>query len=146
MARKSANNLKNGNYFIFEGEPFMVLDNVHSKSGKHGSAKNRIKCESLFTQKKKSVSMTADTSVEIPEIVKRRGQLITIDGEAQTMQVMDGETYETLDIGYPLGDDLPELEKIKNLIADQDAMSETEVEFWTVMGKSFSTRIVLPKY
>jgi translation initiation factor 5A len=146
MARKSANNLKNGNYFIFEGEPFMVLDNVHSKSGKHGSAKNRIKCESLFTQKKKSVSMTADTSVEIPEIVKRRGQLITIDGEAKTMQVMDGETYETLDIGYPLGEDLPELEKIKNLIADQDAMSETEVEFWTVMGKSFSTRIVLPKY
>ena len=90
--------------------------------------------------------MTADTSVEIPEIVKRRGQLITIDNDAKTMQVMDGETYETLDIGYPLGEDLPELLRIKKLLADQDAMSETEVEFWTVMGKSFSTRIVLPKY
>ena len=146
MTRKSANNLKSGNYFIYNGEPFIVIDNVHSKSGKHGSAKNRIKCESLFTQKKKSVSMTADTSMEVPEIVKRRGQLITIDNEAKTLQVMDGETYETLDIGYPLGEDLPELEKIKNLLADQDAMAETEVEFWTVMGKSFSTRIVLPKY
>ena len=94
MARKSANNLKNGNTFLYEGEPFIVLDNVHSKSGKHGSAKNRIKCESLFTQKKKSLSFTADTSVEIPEIQKKKGQIVTIDESTKLVQVMDLETYE----------------------------------------------------
>ena len=148
MARKSANNLKKGNYFINEddGEPYIVIDNVHSKSGKHGSAKNRIQCESLFSQKKKSLSFTADTSLEVPEITKRRGQIISINEHEQLIQVMDTETYETIDIGYPLGDNAQEEEKIKQLLADQDLMAESESEFWTVTGKSFCTRIVLPKY
>ncbi len=146
MARKTANNLKPGNYFLNEGEPFIVIENVHSKSGKHGSAKNRIKCESLFSQKKKSLSMTADTSIEIPEILKRRGQIINIDEANKIVQVMDVESYETIDVAYPLDDNESEHEKLKGLLADPAQMGESEAEFWTVIGKSFVTRVVLPKY
>ena len=60
-------NGKKGNYFVPVGatEPFQVLTNDHSKSGKHGHAKSRIGCVGLFSGKKKSISMTADTSCEI---------------------------------------------------------------------------------
>ena len=146
MGRKTANNLKPGNYFIFEEEPYIVIENVHSKSGKHGSAKNRIKCESLFTQKKKSLSMTADTSVDIPEIQKRKGQIVNINPEMKTVQVMDIESYETLDIGYPLEDNESEHEKLKELANDPGKMSQSDCEFWTVIGKSFVTRVIPPKY
>jgi translation initiation factor 5A len=131
---------------MYEGEPYQVIENVHSKSGKHGSAKNRIKCEGLFTQKKKSLTMTADTPIDVPEIKKRRGQLITINDAERTVQVMDIESYETLDIDYPMEDNESELEKIEKLLDDPSMMGETEIEFWTVAGKSFVTRVILPKY
>jgi len=98
MARKSANNLKKGNYYIYEGEPYLVLTNDHSKSGKHGHAKSRIGCVGLFTKKKKSLTMTADTSVEVPEIEKRSGQLVDINDNDQLVHVMDLENYETMEI------------------------------------------------
>ncbi|MHA1647904.1 MAG: translation initiation factor IF-5A [Promethearchaeota archaeon] len=145
MARKSANNLKKGNYFMYEGEPFMVLTNDHSKSGKHGHAKSRVGCVSLFGKKKKSLTMTADTSLEVPEIQKRQGQLVDIDEQNQILSVMDLESYETMDVDFPFEDDEVNLDKVKELIADPDMVGDTNIEFWTVVGRSFATRIVLPK-
>jgi len=145
MARKSANNLKRGNYFVYEGEPYLVLTNDHSKSGKHGHAKSRIGCQGLFTKKKKSLTMTADTNVDVPEIEKRVGQLVDIMENDQIVHVMDLETYETLEIMYPFEDDELNLRKLKELIDDHDLQGESTIEFWTVMGRSFVTRVVLPK-
>ena len=145
MARKSANNLKKGNYFVYEGEPYLVLTNDHSKSGKHGHAKSRIGCVGLFTKKKKSLTMTADTNVDVPEIEKRSGQLVDIMENDQIVHVMDLESYETLEIMYPFEDDELNLKKIQELINDHDLQSESTIEFWTVMGRSFVTRVVLPK-
>lgn len=147
MARKSANNLKKGNYFINpdDNEPYMVLTNDHSKSGKHGHAKSRIGCVGLFSAKKKSLTMTADTNVDIPEIQKRQGQLIDIIDDDRLIQVMDLETYETFDIGYPLDEEDSETEKIKELVSDRSTWGEVTIEFWTVVGRSFVTRVVLPK-
>ena len=145
MARKSANNLKKGNYYIYEGEPYLVLSNDHSKSGKHGHAKSRIGCVGLFTKKKKSLTMTADTNVEVPEIEKRSGQLVDIDDHSKLVHVMDLETYETMEIMYPFEDDELNLKKLEELINDHDLQGETTIDFWTVMGRSFVTRVVLPK-
>ncbi len=145
MARKSANNLKKGNYYIYEGEPYLVLSNDHSKSGKHGHAKSRIGCVGLFTKKKKSLTMTADTNVEVPEIEKRSGQLVDIMENDQIVHVMDLESYETLEIMYPFEDDELNLKKLHELIDDHDLQAESTIEFWTVMGRSFVTRVVLPK-
>ena len=145
MARKSANNLKKGNYYIYEGEPYLVLTNDHSKSGKHGHAKSRIGCVGLFTKKKKSLTFTADTNLEVPDIEKRVGQLVDIMENDQIVHVMDLETYETLEIMYPFEDDELNLKKLKELIDDHDLQGESTIEFWTVMGRSFVTRVVLPK-
>jgi len=145
MARKSANNLKRGNYYIYEGEPYLVLTNDHSKSGKHGHAKSRIGCVGLFTKKKKSLTFTADTNLEVPEIEKRVGQLVDIMENDQIVHVMDLETYETLEIMYPFEDDELNLRKLKELMDDHDLQGESTIEFWTVMGRSFVTRVVLPK-
>ena len=145
MARKSANNLKKGNYFIYENEPYLVLTNDHSKSGKHGHAKSRIGCVGLFTKKKKSLTMTADTSLDVPEIEKKQGQLVDINEQDQTVSVMDLETYETIDVMYPFEDDELNLSKLQKLIDDPDLQGESTIEFWTVMGRSFVTRVVLPK-
>lgn len=147
MARKSANNLKKGNYFINpdDNEPYMVLTNDHSKSGKHGHAKSRIGCVGLFSGKKKSLTMTADTTLDIPEIQKRQGQLIDINEMDRSVQVMDLETYETFDIGFPLDETDAETQKLLDLMNDQSIWGEVTIEFWTVMGRSFVTRVVLPK-
>ncbi|MHA1511264.1 MAG: translation initiation factor IF-5A [Promethearchaeota archaeon] len=145
MARKSANNLKKGNYYIYEGEPYLVLTNDHSKSGKHGHAKSRIGCVGLFTKKKKSLTFTADTNLEVPEIEKRVGQLVDIMENDQIVHVMDLENYETLEIMYPFEDDELNLKKLKELMDDHDLQGESTIEFWTVMGRSFVTRVVLPK-
>ena len=145
--RKQANNLKKGNFFIAEGydEPFEVLDNQHSKSGKHGAAKCRITCVGLFTGKKKSLTMKADDTVEIPEINKRSGQLININEAEKVMQVMDKETFETLDVDFPLDpEDEVNYKKIEKLLADPNLWNETTIEFWDVMNKKFVTRIILP--
>jgi len=145
MARKSANNLKRGNYFIFEGEPYLVSTNDHSKSGKHGHAKSRIGCQGLFTKKKKSMTFTADTNLEVPEIEKRSGQLVDIMENDRILHVMDLENYETLEIMYPFEDDELNLKKLNELKDDHDLQGESTIEFWTVMGRSFVTRVVLPK-
>ena len=143
MARKTANNLKKGNYFIFEDEPYLVLTNDHSKSGKHGHAKSRLGIVGLFTKKKKSLTFTADTSLEVPEIEKRSGQLVDIG--VDIVHVMDLENYETMEVMFPFEDDELNLKKLEELKNDHEQQSECTIEFWTVMGRSFVTRVITPK-
>jgi len=147
MTRKAANNLKKGNYFINpdDGEPYMVLTNDHSKSGKHGHAKSRIGCVGLFSKKKKSLTMMADTAVDVPEILKRQGQLVDIMENEKIAHVMDLESYETIEVDYPFEDDEISVQKLAEILADPSIMGETSIEFWTVVGRNFITRVITPK-
>ncbi len=140
-----AGQVKEGNHIIQNGEVFLVRGIEKSKTGKHGHAKSRIGCVGLFTKKKKSLTFTADTNLDVPEIEKRVGQLVDIMENDQIVHVMDLETYETLEIMYPFEDDELNLKKLKELINDHDLQGESTIEFWTVMGRSFVTRVVLPK-
>jgi translation initiation factor 5A len=143
--KKDASALKKGNYFLYEGEPYIVQSNDHSKSGKHGHAKNRVGALSLFSKKKKSFAFLATDALDIPEIDKRQGQLIDINLTNQTAMVMDVNTNETIDVDFPLEDDTVSLEKLQELANNPEELSSTSVEFWTVIGKNFITRVMTAK-
>lgn len=130
MSKKivEAGSLKKGSYVIIDGAPFRVLDNQKSKSGKHGHAKSRITAANLLTNSKKSIVVPTDTRLEAPEIDKRAGQIISISPDF--VQVMDLESYETIDIVKP---DEPE---IANALAEG-----ATVEYWIMMGTQTIRRV-----
>ena len=148
MPRKGANDLKKGNYFVPDGfdEPFLVQTNQHSKSGKHGSAKQRVGCTGLFTGKRKSISLKAKDTVIVPEILKKTGQLVDIDGTKKMCQVMDLESYETVDVEFPVDEEEVKIfGKLQKVIDDPSLINDTMIDFWDVMSKKFVTRVILPE-
>ncbi|MAF34972.1 translation initiation factor IF-5A [Candidatus Woesearchaeota archaeon] len=94
-----ANNIKVGSFILIEGVCCKVVDTATSKSGKHGHAKCRIVAVSLVGNKKKDIVMGSQSSVEVPIIEKRNAQVMSVSGD--TANVMDQETYETLDLPIP---------------------------------------------
>ncbi|MHA1728128.1 MAG: translation initiation factor IF-5A [Promethearchaeota archaeon] len=139
VRRIPAGNLKKGNYFLSdEREVCNVLDVQHSKSGKHGHAKNRVSCVGLFDKKKRSLIFSSGAMVDVPEIKKSIGQVTNI-GE-NTVTLMDLETYETFEAEYPV-DETP-LAKIKKIQENPDEMDDCQAEYWSVMNRKFITRIL----
>jgi translation initiation factor 5A len=148
ISKRQSNSLKKGNYFIPEGEhePFLVLSIEHSKSGKHGHAKNRIECIGLFNKKKKSITNPADDMVDVPEIVKKQGQMISVNKNDQVAQVMNFEDSTVYDVDYPLDpDEVDVFKKLEQLEQDQDLCSVATCEYWETMGKKFLTRVSIEK-
>ncbi|MHA1713295.1 MAG: translation initiation factor IF-5A [Candidatus Ranarchaeia archaeon] len=130
MSKKivEAGTLKKGSYVIIDNEPYKVIDNQKSKSGKHGHAKSRITAVNLLTQSKKSIVVPTDTRLESPEIDKRSGQVVSI--QPGFIQVMDLETYDTIDIPKP------DEEDILNAIKEG-----ATVEYWNMMGTCTIRRV-----
>ena len=130
MAKRivEAGSLKKGSYMIIDDAPFKVLDNQKSKSGKHGHAKSRITAVNLLTKSKKSIVVPTDTRIDCPEIDKRAGQIVSISPDF--VQVMDLESYETIDLTKP-----DEEELVKAL-----AVGAT-VEYWIMMGTQTIRRV-----
>jgi translation initiation factor 5A len=139
LRRTTANKLKKGNYFMVDGEPCSVISTEHSKSGKHGHAKMRIACEGLFDKKKRSVMLTADAMVDIPEITKRTGQITDVTDT--TVTVMDLETFETLTCDWPT-DEEDAIKKLQNLHNNPEKIGNSQAEFWDVIGKKIIRRVL----
>ena len=133
-----AGKLKKGNYFIDEGIVYKVLSNDHSKSGKHGHAKNRINAEGLFDGRKKSFTYPSDTQIDVPEILKKNATITNIGGEF--ISLMDSETYESFDVKWP--DDEELVSKLKELQTDPSKISEVLVEYWSVQGTRVIQRLM----
>jgi translation initiation factor 5A len=134
-----AGNLKKGSYFLEEnGAVCNVLDIQHSKSGKHGHAKNRVSCVGLFDKKKRSIVFSSGAMVDVPEIIKSTGQITDITDSA--VIIMDLESFETFEADYPI-DEIP-LRKINELKENPDSIGESQAEYWDVMGKKLVTRIL----
>jgi translation initiation factor 5A len=116
--------LKIGSYILLpvsdqpDGEPCRIVEYDTSKPGKHGAAKARIVGVGVGP-----VSM----QVHIPLIDKRTGQVISIIGD--TIQIMDSETFETIDVS--LVDD-----EINGTIQNGQ-----NVEYWKVMTRTKIMRI-----
>jgi translation initiation factor 5A len=123
-----AGDLKIGSYALIDNEPCQIVDIEKSKPGKHGSAKIRASGISLFDGKKKTYLAQADAGCQVPIVDKRSGQIVSIT--PSDIQLMDLETYETIEMSMPTDDD----------IASKIAAGK-EVEYWVIMGRYKINRV-----
>jgi translation initiation factor 5A len=122
-----AGDLKIGSYALIDNEPCQIVDIEKSKPGKHGSAKIRASGISLFDGKKKTYLAQADAGVQVPIVDKRSGQIVSIT--PSDIQLMDLETYETIEMSMPTDD-----------IASKITAGK-EVEYWVIMGRYKINRV-----
>jgi len=120
--------LKKGSYIVIDGEPCRIVEITRAKTGKHGSAKAHVVAIGVFSGQKKTLVAPVDTRVEVPVIEKRLGQVIADLGDS--IQVMDLETYDTLEMEKP--DD----ENLRNRL-----QPGVQVEYWLIMGRPKIMRI-----
>ena len=121
--------LNKGSYIVIDGEPCKIVEISRAKTGKHGSAKAHIVAISVFTGQKKTLVAPVDTRVQVPVIEKRVGQILADMGDS--VQIMDLETYDTLEVEKPR-DDAKLAEKLKPGV---------NVEYWIIMGKPKIMRV-----
>ncbi len=122
---------------MVDEEPCIIKATERSKSGKHGHAKVRVVCVGMFDNNKRSLTIPSGHMVEVPEITKGNAQINFI--EDASINVMDLETYESLDVDWPQDEDLKK--KIKELQANPDNISSTQVEYWQLAGKTLINRV-----
>ena len=125
--------LKVGSYILLPvgdqatGEPCRISEYETSKPGKHGAAKARIVGIGVFDGQKRPHVGPVSMQVHVPLIDKRTGQVISITGEV--IQLMDSETFETIDVTQ----------------VDSEAEGKLEngqsVEYWKVMDRTKVMRI-----
>jgi translation initiation factor 5A len=125
--------LKVGSYILLPvsdqptGEPCRITEYDTSKPGKHGSAKARIVAVGIYDEQKRPHVGPVSMQVHVPLIDKRTGQIISIIGSK--IQVMDSETFETIDV------DMINEELEGTLEQGKD------IEYWNVMGRTKIMRV-----
>ena len=109
--------LKVGKYIVLGGEASKITSLTTSSPGKHGAAKARLEAVGIFDNQKRSIVKPVDTKVGIPIIDKRVGQVLSIQGN--NVQLMDMESYETLDLEMPedLKDEITEGIEVDYIVA-----------------------------
>ncbi len=120
-------NLKVNHYMMIDDEPCKIKSINTSKPGKHGEAKARIQGIGIFDGKKHSLISPVTHKVRVPIIDKRKGQVISIQGNE--VKIMDMETYETF--GLAVEDDE---------IMDKIEQGQ-EVDYLETVGKKKITRV-----
>ena len=120
--------LKVGSYILLPvsdqptGDACRITEYDTSKPGKHGSAKARIVGVGIFDGQKRPHVGPVSQQIHVPLIDKRAGQIISIVGS--TIQVMDSESFETIDV------DMIE-EELEGILQQGD-----DIEYWNVMGRT----------
>ena len=120
--------LKIGSYILLPvsdqptGEPCRITEYDTSKPGKHGSAKARIVAVGIYDGQKRPHVGPVSMQIHVPLIDKRTGQIISIVGSK--IQIMDSETFETIDVDM--------IDKELEGTLDQGK----DIEYWNVMGLS----------
>ena len=122
---------------MVDEEPCIIKSTERSKSGKHGHAKVRVVCVGMFDNNKRSLTIPSGHMVEIPEIIKGNAQIIFI--EDASINIMNLDTYESIDVEWPKDDGL--VNKLKDLQSNPDKMSATQVEYWSLAGKTLINRV-----
>jgi len=125
--------LKIGSYILLPvsdqptGEPCRITEYDTSKPGKHGAAKARIVGMGVFDDQKRPHVGPVSMQVHVPLIDKKPGQIISMTDS--NIQVMDMETFETVDV------DMVD-EEIKGKLEQGQ-----EIEYWKVMDRIKIMRI-----
>ena len=90
-----ATELEKGNYFIFNGEPVRVLRREVVVFGTHSHSKLKFYVQGLNEKGEKSVTMHHTDKIEIVDIIRKMGQVISKANDK--MQIMDMVSYETVE-------------------------------------------------
>lgn len=139
IRRTEIQKLKSGQYIMVEDEPCIIKATERSKSGKHGHAKVRVVCVGVFDNNKRSLTIPSGHMIEVPEIVKGTAQINFI--EENSINIMDLETYESVDVRWPAEEELKT--KLKELQAEPKKMSLAQVEYWQLAGKTLINRVII---
>ena len=110
-----ASSVKDGTMIMLDGEPCEVRSMSKYSPGKHGSAKCKIKARGLFDDKDRHVTKPGDAMLISPDVDKKVGQIVSVEGDIA--QVMDMDTYETEEIQLP---------------EDLSVSEGDEIRFWEV--------------
>ena len=94
---------------------------------KHGSAKARIVGVGIFDGQKRPHVGPVSMQVHVPLIDKRAGQIISMVGS--NIQVMDSETFETIDV------DMIDEE------VEGKLQQGSDIEYWKVMDRTKIMRV-----
>jgi len=126
-----ASSLKKGSYLVVDGEAFQVKAEPQvSRPGKHGHAKVRIKAMNIITGSTREIVKPGHDNVEVPVILKKKGQVLSVDGDS--VEMMDMETFDSITTDLK--------------IADEEVQGKVEagqtVQFWQVMGKVIIKSVV----
>ena len=124
---KSAKEIGKGSFIIIDGTPCKIVEIETSAPGKHGAAKSRITAVGIFDNVKKTLLLSGHGEVEVPEIKKKRAQIVSIT--ESSAQLMDLESYEIYDSNIPVD--------MKNSLK-----AGNEVEVIEAMGRRIISRIV----
>jgi len=116
----NATEARAGTTILVDGDAFTVRSNDISKTGKHGHAKCRMEAISIFTGKKKVITVPGHERFDVPNVVKKKAQVLSVSDD--TASIMDLETFETIDV--PFKEDLKE-----SLVVDK------QVEYWDIEGR-----------
>ncbi|MFX1258511.1 MAG: translation initiation factor IF-5A [Promethearchaeota archaeon] len=139
IRRVEIQKLKSGQYIMVDDEPCIIKSTERSKSGKHGHAKVRVVCVGMFDNNKRSLTIPSGHMVEVPEIIKGNAQINFI--EDALINIMDLESYESMDVNWPQEEDL--VKKLKDLQSDPSKMSSAQVEYWQLAGKTLINRVII---
>ena len=107
-----ASELENGNYFIYNGEPVRVLRKEVIVVGTHSHSKLKFYIQGLNEKSERSVNFHHTDKVEIVDIIRKLGQIISKANNK--IQVMYMVSYETFDANAP-SDLLQELNEGDNV-------------------------------
>ena len=124
----SATELKAGNLAIIDNVPCSIKSIDISKTGKHGASKARIEAICLIDDKKHIIVAPGSEKLAVPMVEKRRAQVLSINVQEKSANLMDLESFETLTVN--MSPDI--IDKIK------DGMN---VEYWNIEGQLIIKRL-----
>ncbi len=139
IRRTEIQKLKSGQYIMVDDEPCIIKATERSKSGKHGHAKVRVVCVGMFDNNKRSLTIPSGHMTEVPEIFKGTAQINFI--EDSLINIMDLESYESMDVDWPKDEAL--VKKFKDIQADPGKLSSAQVEYWQLAGRTLLNRIII---
>lgn len=139
IRRTEIQKLKSGQYIMVDDEPCIIKSTERSKSGKHGHAKVRVVCVGMFDDNKRSLTIPSGHMTEVPEIFKGTAQINFI--EDNSINIMDLESYESMDVAWPKDEEL--VKKFKDIKADPGKLSTAQVEYWQLAGRTLLNRVII---
>ncbi len=95
----TAQELERGTYFIYNNEPVRILRKEVIVVGTHSHSKLKFFIQGLNEKSERSVNFHHTDKVEIVDIVRKLGQIISKMNNK--IQIMDMVSYETLDASAP---------------------------------------------